>query len=218
MSLELPGELMTQTIATIGAWPAARGRLLPIVALVILVALGSACAGATGTAASPKATPTPSAVPATPAASPAAAVATPQTDSWKEFSSDRFGFSFRYPSACEVAENDEAYYVGGRIELAVLDPQGLGLAAFVDRFMDGRVQDGSWRIDNTKSATLGGQAAITVDYRFGGPGRFGTATFTLKGGQIYVWGLTAGGFTCDEPQVYDTVVSSFRFTSHSGTS
>lgn len=132
--------------------------------------------------------------------------------SWKEFSSDRYGFAFRYPEACGVSELDGSFYVGGRIELAVLDAEGLSLTDYVNRFMAERAKSEDWQIENTKSGSLGGQPATTIDYRFGGQKRFGTATFTLKDRKVYVWALTAGGFACNEPDIYDQVVSSFRFT------
>lgn len=132
--------------------------------------------------------------------------------SWKEFTNDRYGFTFRYPESCGASELDGSFHVGGRIELAVLDAEGLSLVDYVSRFLDDRVKNSYWQIENTETGSLGGQDAITVDYRFGGQGRFGTATFALKDTQVYVWGLTAGGFTCDEPNVYPAVLSSFRFT------
>ncbi len=152
---------------------------------------------------------TPTVVPS-PASSPAAPATVPP--SWKEFSNDKYGFAFRYPEACGVSEMDGSYYVGGRIELAVLDAERLSLGDYVDRFMAERAKSEDWEIENARSGSLGGQPATTIEYRFGGQKRFGTATFAIKDGKVFVWALTAGGFTCNEPDIYDQVVSSFRFT------
>ncbi|MBI2953999.1 MAG: hypothetical protein HYY30_06780 [Chloroflexi bacterium] len=138
-------------------------------------------------------------------------VVTPEADRWKLFSSREHGFEFRYPESCRVAELDNSFNVGGRIELTILDAEGLELSEYVDRFAENRARNGDWMVESIRGEFLAGQAAMTVDYRFGGPKRFGTATFTLRNGNVFIWSLTAGGFTCDEPNVYGPIVSSFRF-------
>jgi len=59
---------------------------------------------------------------------------------------------------------------------------------------------------------LGESDAARVDYRFGSTNRFGTAIFIERKRQVYIWGLTAGAFSCDEPGAFNGIVSSFRVT------
>ena len=170
--------------------------------LITLLALGSSC--------SISAIPTP-AKPETTRDNEVVAPA-PDTRLWRLFSSQKHGFEFRYPESCQINESDDSLYAGGRIELAVIDSEGLGLADYVARVVDSRARNGGWTVESIKSGFLSGQEAATVEYRFGGQGRYGTATFTGRREKVYIWGFTAGGFTCDEPDVYGPILSSFRFT------
>jgi len=191
--------------------------------LIAVTVLGIACANSSIVPPA-KAEPTP--LRATAVATPvkieptpvrATVVATPETGRWKQFSSKKYGVEFQYPESCKISEQDESLNVGGRIELSILESEGMGLSEYVTKFVKNKTEQADWTIESTKNETLGGQESRTVEYRFGGQKRFGTATFAVRGDKVYVWGLTAGGFTCDEPNVYGPILASFRFTKQPAT-
>ncbi len=129
---------------------------------------------------------------------------------WKSYRNESYGFEFSYPEACAVTQRDGAFTVGGRVELVVADARGLALQEYVTQFMDERTRTSGWKPESRQAVLVGNNNAVRVDYRFGGANRFGTATFVEQQGQVYIWGLTAGGFTCDEGAAFDGIVSSFR--------
>ncbi len=139
-------------------------------------------------------------------------LATPAASGWERFVSESNGFEFEYPKSCEISEDNGSIDIGGRIELTLLESNGMGLDDYVKRFTETRVGNAGWTIESIQHGSLSGQEATTVEYRFGGQGRFGTATFAIKGDRAYVWSLTAGAFTCDEPDLYGPIMATFRFT------
>lgn len=179
-------------------------RLLRLTLLVVLAALGLACASTASPAEAPSATP---GAAATPQPAPAAS----QVGAWKTFRSERYRFEFRYPDSCGVIERDGSFHIGGRIELAVIDSNESNLSEYVTSFINDKVSTNGWTVESRSSRLVAGKEAITVEYRFGGSNRYGTATFIRGNGRVHVWGLTAGGFSCDEQLVYNPILSSFRF-------
>jgi hypothetical protein len=141
------------------------------------------------------------------------------------YRNDQFGFEFQYCSECKLTEQSEgaqglgggrvylSVIVGSRLELHVSDPGGLSLADYVKQTTD-QLETGGASIESASQAPpVGGAEALAVQYRFGGPGRYGEATFFERNGRIYDVGFTAGAFTCREPQVYGVILSTFQFTS-----
>ena len=145
------------------------------------------------------------------ATSPTAAPTAALPVGWKPYRNENYGFEFGHPEACAVTQRDGAFTVGGRIELVVADSKGLALQDYVTRFMDERIRTNGWEPESRRAVLVGSNNAVRIDYRFGGANRFGTAIFVEQRGQVYIWGLTAGGFTCDEGSVFDGIVSSFEF-------
>jgi hypothetical protein len=157
--------------------------------------------------------------PATPVSTPASVLAT--------YRSDQFGFEFQYASECELTEQSGeapglggsrvylSVTVGSRLELNVSDPGGLSLADYVEQTTD-EMEAGGASIESASQAGLvGGVESMTVQYRFGGTNRYGEATFFERNGIVYDVGFTAGAFTCSEPQVYEEILSTFRFMGES---
>lgn len=158
-------------------------------------------------------------LPATPVSTAASALAT--------YRSDQFGFEFQYRSECTLTEQPDgasgigggsvylSVTVGSRLELHVSDPGGLSLADYVKRTDDQLEARGASIEPTSQAGPVGGAESMTVRYSFGGPGRYGEATFFERNGRIYDVGFTAGAFTCSEPQVYEGILSTFRFTGES---
>jgi hypothetical protein len=140
------------------------------------------------------------------------------------YQNDQFGFEFLHPKDCTLTEQPEgaiglaggpvrlSVIVGSRLELHVSDSGGLSLADYVSQ-VTGQLEARGASIDSVMpAAPVDGVEAVTIQYRFGGPGRLGEATFFERNGLVYDVGFTAGAFTCNEPQVYTGILATFRFT------
>jgi len=139
------------------------------------------------------------------------------------YRNEQFGFEFQYCSECKLTEQSEgaqglgggrvylSVIVGSRLELHVSDPGGLGLADYVKQTTDQLEARGASIESVSQVAPVGSAEALAIQYRFGGPGRYGEATFFERNGRIYDVGFTAGAFTCLEPQVYGVIVSTLQF-------
>jgi len=130
---------------------------------------------------------------------------------WPAYRDPGSTFAFRYPPACNVIQQDQGSLWVGRIELATLKAGGRSLAQNVNDLVDTKVRVNGWAIESQQPQRLGGEPAIQVEYRFGGTSRYGTAVLTQRSDRLYVWGWTAGGFTCNEPQVFGAIISTFQF-------
>lgn len=140
------------------------------------------------------------------------------------YQNDQFGFEFLHPKECALTEQPEgaiglaggpvhlSVVVGSRLELHVSDSGGLSLADYVSQ-VTGQLEARGASIDSVMpAAPVDGVEAVTIQYRFGGLNRYGEATFFERNGSVYDVGFTAGAFSCDEPQAYQLVLSTFRFT------
>jgi hypothetical protein len=140
------------------------------------------------------------------------------------YHNEQLGFEFQYCSECTLTDQSEGAHgpgggevylwiiVGSRLEVYVSDSGGLSLTDYVSQ-VTAQLEAGGASIDSvTPVAPVGGADAVTVQYRFGGLGRYGEATFFMRNGLAYDVEFTAGAFTCNEPQVYTGILSTFRFT------
>jgi hypothetical protein len=140
------------------------------------------------------------------------------------YKNEQFKFEFLYFKDCTLTEQPEgatglaggpvrlSVIVGSRLELHVSDSGGMSLADHVSQ-VTGQLEARGASIDSVMpAAPVDGVEAVTIQYRFGGPGRYGEATFFERNGRVYDVGFTAGAFSCNEPQVYELVLSTFRFT------
>lgn len=132
-----------------------------------------------------------------------------ETANWQTYQNGGYGFEIKHPknSQCKFSETDKGSFSFGRIELNVTDSKGLDLVDYVDNFIKNNV----WTIATKENTITADTASVKVTYRFGGTNRYGEATFIENKGNIYTIGYTAGGFTCDEPQVFPQILSTFKF-------
>ncbi len=123
------------------------------------------------------------------------------------YSSTEPRFSFEYPalydteaySQCQVTQIQDKDYLeyvrfGYRSELGVVINDLPSLDQYVERWMNGKDRD------SKTDLTINGLPALTIDYRFGGVNRFGTATFLSRDNLIFLFNFTAGA-TCDLPEI-----------------
>jgi hypothetical protein len=139
------------------------------------------------------------------------------------YHNEQFGFEFQYCSECTLTERSEgapgpgggevylSIIVGSRLEVHVSDSGGLSLADYVNRVADQLKAGGDSVEPISQGSPVGGAESMTVRYRFGGLNRYGEATFFQHDGSVYDVGFDAGAFTCNEPQVYTGILSTFRF-------
>ena len=148
--------------------------------------------------------------------------------SWKTYQNDELGVSFEYP-----AVYDEPQYESCRVTITS-QPDGteisIGHQSFlliqqsqesltIQSYVENLITQKQWALEKQEEAIVGGEKAIHIDYRFGGNGgRYGTATVTSHGGQIFAFNFYAGSF-CDateanlgEGYAYQHWLESFVFT------
>jgi len=148
--------------------------------------------------------------------------------SWKTYQNDELGISFEYP-----AIYDESQYESCRVTVTS-QPDGteisMGHQSFlliqqpeesvaIQSYVENLVAQKGWMVETQEEITVAGEDAINIEYRFGGAGgRYGTATITSHGGQIFAFNFYAGTF-CDVPEAnlgegyaYQHWLESFMFT------
>lgn len=140
--------------------------------------------------------------PVAPAQTPAGG--TPASPAWKSYSNATLGIAFEYPAVYDEAANKDMCAVrtiqdgvgmGIRSEFAAIDPGGRSL----DDFASELVKTKEFTEESRAAITVGGQPALTVEYRFGGPNRYGTFTLVAHNGRTYAFNFSAGA-VCDFPE------------------
>lgn len=137
------------------------------------------------------------------------------TASWKTYANTQYGFEVKYPADTQCgqfSENSNGDFNFGRIEIAVLFPEGLDLNSFVDSYLSRNVSGEFNTVESKKQVKINAGDAIKVAYRFGGTNRYGEVTFLENKRNVYGIGYTAGGFDCNEPQIFSQMLSTFKFT------
>jgi hypothetical protein len=166
--------------------------------------------------------PTPAVIPtAAPTLQPTPAPTAEPTIQWATYRNDTYGFSFEYPADydnppydCGPQEDGSGGIVlGRRIFINIQEQTDATLEQIADDFIT-QVNSVEQRVDTT----VGGEPALTMDYRFGGTRRFGTVTFLHHADRSWVMNWTAGVF-CDVPEgkifegdVYVHMLETFKFT------
>jgi len=133
-----------------------------------------------------------------------------QTANWQTYTNSEYGFEIKYPesSQCRFSEIDKGVFAFGRIELNVTDSKELDLNDYVDSF----INDNNLAVDIRQNINIANRGGVKLTYRFGGTNRYGEVNFIKNNENIHAIGFTAGGFTCDEPQIFDQILSTFKFT------
>ena len=148
--------------------------------------------------------------------------------SWKTYQNDELGISFEYPAvydepqyeSCRVITTSQPdgteISMGHQSFLLIQQPQeSLAIQSYVENLITQK----QWVLETQEETTVDGEKAIHIEYRFGGSGgRYGTATVTSHGGQIFAFNFYAGTF-CDAPEAnigegyaYQHWLESFMFT------
>lgn len=125
---------------------------------------------------------------------------------WSMYHDDLLGISFEYPSVYDTPpyENCRVKVIplpdgieismGHRSSLLIQPSNGAALQDYVDTL----IAQKQWKLEYQENRTVGGEAAIYFEYRFGGS-RFGTATVVIYKDMIHAFNFTAGEF-CDVPE------------------
>ena len=98
--------------------------------------------------------------------------------------------------------------------MGIYPAAGLSLEDFSRQFLSSK----DWLLENQDNTSIGGQKAINVDYRFGGPNRFGTVTLIKHNDVVVVLGFTSGSFCADlareddEASAFQHILDTFQFT------
>jgi len=148
--------------------------------------------------------------------------------SWKTYQNDELGISFEYPAIYDESQNESCRVtvtsqpdgteisMGHQSFLLIQQPQE---SIEIQSYTENLVTQKQWAMETQEETTVGGEKAIHIEYRFGGSvGRYGTATVTSHGGQIFAFNFYAGSF-CDVPKAnlgegpaYQHWLESFMFT------
>jgi hypothetical protein len=151
-------------------------------------------------------------------------------DKWLTYRNETYGFSFEYPAVyaegpyafCDLREipiqDGVMITIGMRSDLYVFDAQGQTIEEYVDSTIEEHQRgDPDWQLTNRKATTQAGVDAVSIDYRFGGLGRIGSAKVFKRGEYLYVFNFTFGAF-CDVPEIgfyewdaYPRMVNSFKW-------
>ncbi len=141
---------------------------------------------------------------------------------WATYQNKTYGFSFEYPAiyeippykaTCGLRDLGSSVTIGARIELAIYPAGGLALEDFARQFLSSK----DWVLENQDTGLVGGVSAINVNYRFGGPNRFGTLTFLQQDSVVLALGFTSGSFCADLPReddeasTYQHILDTFQF-------
>lgn len=148
-----------------------------------------------------------------------------QTDLWNIYENEQYGFSFEYPAAYDAGpcgfsftedENGLGIHFGNSSSLTVTPEIQVSLEEYVDSVIREFSSDDTFQLERREAKDINGLPAETIDYRFGGPSRFGTAAFLIKDGHLFAFNLTAPasceipGVSVTEAAVYQHVIDTFK--------
>jgi hypothetical protein len=134
------------------------------------------------------------------------------------YTNEDYGFEFKYPlvptgcESCKINENSGGLIMS-TVDLTIKDSGGLGFSDFIDK----QIED--FIVGTKKEKLIGGKKGISVDYRFGGTSRFGSAVFVEgENNKIIIFSFSSGVFCCKpgadniyESDFFDTMLSTFKF-------
>jgi hypothetical protein len=157
---------------------------------------------------------------------------------WATYEVPQFGLAFEYPayfglppydlSGCEPSvsptERGSTINVGMRlwIDASPFDPSRISLSEYVDREI-ARIEASGEVTSEVEWGTIGGVTSATLEYRFGGLGRYGASAYFARGDTLFTASVSAG-VTCgdlasaeghealDELDTFQRLFVSLRFT------
>jgi hypothetical protein len=127
------------------------------------------------------------------------------------YRNDKVGIAFEYPTylsmppyakncAPSLNQGPDGYSItiGERLWLSgqTIDQSRISLAAYVDQIIARYQSDGDTNLQSVTWGRVGGVRSVTLEYRFGGLGRYGTETYFMRHDVVYRVVFSAGG-TCD---------------------
>ncbi len=142
---------------------------------------------------------------------------------WATYQNKTHNFSFEYPSiyemapfkaACGLRDQGSSLTLGARIEVVIYPVGSITLDDFTRQFLSTK----DWVLENQDNGLLGGLSAININYRFGGPNRFGTLTLVKHEQVVIALGFTSGSFCADLPpeddeaSTYQHILDTFQFS------
>lgn len=140
--------------------------------------------------------------------------------SWHTYNYPAFNYQFEYPAAyddseqytgCAVTQSDNGLNIGSRSYIQTDPDTHLTLDQFIKKTFADHAEE-NWKVEDRNETTVGGEKAVTVEYRFGALNRLGKLTFVHYGAHFYTFSFEAGAFACgDEPSVYEHILQTFKW-------
>ncbi|MBN2002658.1 MAG: hypothetical protein JXA21_04815 [Anaerolineae bacterium] len=161
--------------------------------------------------------PTQTMLPTPPPATPNLSTST----TWTTYHNNTHGFTFEYPAAydetphkdaCGIKENDDGIHLGYRIDVQLMELNGLNLIDYATALL----QSKGWTLESMRSVTINDLKAVTFVYRFGGTNRYGTITLIEDDMRVFSLNFSDGSFCnipeaqVSEPAAYAHILETFR--------
>jgi len=130
---------------------------------------------------------------------------------------DRYGIEFQYPTVVGDARCPQLLKTQDGFSLGIFalfaGEENEGMEDFMERQLQGM------EIEKQENIAVAGKNAIKVNYQAQGMGWYGSSVFMQNGGRVFEFGLLAnevpekcGGVDNYNDQVYQSVISTFKFT------
>lgn len=142
------------------------------------------------------------------------------TSEMEIYINEKHGFEFKYPmiyekfKGCGIREENGIIYLGNRIQLQIVDSQGLSLNEYVNQYINQNLRTDLVKEYQSKDVSISGNYAIKITYRLTGIGRFGETVFLFHKGKVYKFSFLAGPSCIKdilELETLQQILSTFKF-------